>query len=61
MHIAIDARELRTTSGRYVERLLHYLQQLESDHTYTILLKPEDMDYEIVDMELEEMEAQCNG
>jgi hypothetical protein len=23
--------------------------------------KSEDMDYEIVDMELEEMEAQCNG
>lgn len=33
-HILIDARELRTSSGRYVERLLHYLQQLDQqdDH-----------------------------
>ncbi|MDL2363294.1 MAG: glycosyltransferase family 1 protein [Patescibacteria group bacterium] len=43
MHIAIDARELRTSSGRYVERLLHYLQQLESPHQYSVLLKPQDM------------------
>ena len=43
-HILIDARELRTSSGRYVERLLHYLQQIDSSHTYTVLLKPEDMD-----------------
>ncbi len=43
MHILIDARELRTSSGRYVERLLHYLQQVDSAHNYTILLKPNDM------------------
>ncbi|MDB5166162.1 MAG: glycosyl transferase family 1 [Candidatus Saccharibacteria bacterium] len=43
-HIVIDARELRTSTGRYVERLLHYLQQLHADHTYTVLLKPKDMD-----------------
>jgi glycosyltransferase involved in cell wall biosynthesis len=44
MHnIIIDARELRTSSGRYVERLLHYLQQIESEHTFTVLLKPGDM------------------
>ncbi len=42
-HVVIDARELRTSSGRYVERLLHYLQQLDSKHRYTILVKPEDM------------------
>lgn len=29
--IVIDARELRTSTGRYVERLLHYLQELD-DH-----------------------------
>lgn len=49
MHIAIDARELRTSSGRYVERLLHHLQQLDElqqpgAHTFTVLLKPKDMD-----------------
>ena len=41
--ITIDARELRTSTGRYVERLIHYLQELESDHDFTILLKPDDM------------------
>jgi glycosyltransferase involved in cell wall biosynthesis len=41
--IVIDARELRTSSGRYVERLLHYLQQLDSDHQYKVLLKPQDI------------------
>lgn len=45
-HIVIDARELRTTTGRYVERLLHYLQEVDTDrsHHYTVLLKPKDMD-----------------
>jgi glycosyltransferase involved in cell wall biosynthesis len=42
--IVIDARELRTSSGRYVERLLHYLQQLDDGHDYTVLLKPADYD-----------------
>lgn len=45
-HIVIDARELRTTTGRYVERLLYYLQEVDTDrsHRYTVLLKPKDMD-----------------
>jgi glycosyltransferase involved in cell wall biosynthesis len=42
--IVIDARELRTSSGRYVERLLHYLQKLDSEHEYLVLLKPRDFD-----------------
>jgi glycosyltransferase involved in cell wall biosynthesis len=42
--IAIDARELRTTSGRYVERLLHYLQEVDQKNTYTILLTSKDFD-----------------
>jgi glycosyltransferase involved in cell wall biosynthesis len=44
MNIVIDARELRTSSGRYVERLLHYLQQIDREHDYIVLLKPQDMD-----------------
>lgn len=40
--IVIDARELRTSSGRYVERLLHYLQQVDKEHTYVVLLTPKD-------------------
>lgn len=42
--IVIDARELRTTTGRYVERLLHYLQDIDNDHEYIVLLKPKDIE-----------------
>jgi glycosyltransferase involved in cell wall biosynthesis len=44
--IVIDARELRTSTGRYVERLLHHLQDVDTDlsHRYIVLLKPKDMD-----------------
>ncbi|HVX24102.1 MAG TPA: glycosyltransferase family 1 protein [Candidatus Saccharimonadales bacterium] len=41
--IVIDARELRTSTGRYIERLLYYLQRIDQKHDYTILLKPQDM------------------
>lgn len=44
MRIVIDARELRTTTGRYVERLLHYLQTVDKQNDYTVLLKPKDFD-----------------
>lgn len=44
MKIAIDARELRTSTGRYIERLIHYLQQIDQTNHYVILLKPKDMD-----------------
>lgn len=43
-HIVIDGRELRTSSGRYVERLLHYLQVIDKNHQYSVLLKPQDID-----------------
>ncbi|MGB4759526.1 MAG: glycosyltransferase family 1 protein [Candidatus Saccharimonadales bacterium] len=42
-HIVIDAREIRTTTGRYIERLLHYLQIVDTKNKYTVLLKPKDM------------------
>lgn len=42
--IVIDARELRTSTGRYVERLLHYLQQVDTEHEYTVLLTTKDFD-----------------
>ncbi|GAC1500476.1 MAG: glycosyltransferase family 1 protein [Candidatus Saccharimonadales bacterium] len=42
--IAIDARELRTSSGRYVERLLHYLQEIDHINKYFVLIKPSVMD-----------------
>ena len=43
-HIVIDGRELRTSTGRYVERLLHYLQKIDTENDYTVLLKPADID-----------------
>ncbi len=44
--IVIDARELRTSTGRYVDRLLHHLQEVDTDlsHRYVVLLKPKDME-----------------
>ena len=42
--IAIDAREINTSTGRYVERLLHYLQKIDKTNNYAVLLKPDDMD-----------------
>jgi glycosyltransferase involved in cell wall biosynthesis len=42
--IVIDGRELFTSSGRYINRLVHYLQQLDTANDYVVLLKPKDMD-----------------
>jgi glycosyltransferase involved in cell wall biosynthesis len=44
--IVIDARGLRTSSGRYVERLIEHLQDVDTDlsHRYIVLLRPKDMD-----------------
>ena len=44
MKIAIDARGLRTSSGRYVERLIHYLQQVDQHNHYLIMLSQKDFD-----------------
>ena len=44
MRIAIDARELRTSTGRYIERLIHYLQQIDLKNHYVIILSEKDFD-----------------
>ena len=41
--IAIDAREYTTSTGRYMFRLVQYLEKLDTQHEYTVLLKPENM------------------
>lgn len=41
-HIVIDARLLGTSTGRYIERLLHYLQLSDSSHRYSVLISPRD-------------------
>lgn len=44
-HIAIDARIISSTTGRYVERLLHYLQEIDTTNDYTVLLLEKDKDF----------------
>lgn len=41
-HIVIDARIRQASSGRPIARLLEYLQELDSENSYTVLLKPRD-------------------
>jgi len=45
MHIAIDARIISSTTGRYVERLLTYLQEVDHTNTYTVLVRSKDEHY----------------
>jgi len=45
MHIAIDARIINSSTGRYVERLVHYLQEIDTKNHYTILVPPKDKDF----------------
>lgn len=42
MHIAIDARIINSTTGTYVERLLHYLELIDTDNQYTVIVPTKD-------------------
>lgn len=42
--IVIDAREYTTSTGRYMFRLIQYLEKLDTQNDYVLLLKPGDMD-----------------
>src|SRR6185312_2254686 len=42
MKIVVDARIISTTTGRYIERLLDYLQQIDSVNHYHVLLRAAD-------------------
>ncbi len=44
-HIAIDARIINSSTGRYVERLVHYLEKIDTTNTYTILVRQKDVDF----------------
>ncbi len=44
-HIAIDARIINSSTGTYVERLLHYLERIDTANTYTILILSKDLDF----------------
>lgn len=45
MRIAIDARIINSSTGRYVERLLHYLEKLDSENDYIVLVRQKDLKY----------------
>lgn len=45
MHIAIDARIMNTSTGRYVERLVYYLQDIDKKNKYTILVPTKDLNF----------------
>jgi glycosyltransferase involved in cell wall biosynthesis len=45
MHIVIDARIINSTTGTYVERLIYYLQKIDTTNRYTILVPTKDLRY----------------
>jgi glycosyltransferase involved in cell wall biosynthesis len=44
-HIAIDARIINSSTGRYVERLLHYLETIDTTNVYSVLVRAKDEYY----------------
>ena len=44
-HIVIDARIISSSTGRYIERLITYLQEVDTKNRYTILVPSKDKDY----------------
>lgn len=44
-HIAIDARIINSSTGRYVERLITYLQEVDTKNDYSILVRAKDVDF----------------
>ncbi|HKX73389.1 MAG TPA: glycosyltransferase family 1 protein [Candidatus Saccharimonadales bacterium] len=45
MRIAIDARIINSGTGRYIERLLHYLEEIDHTNEYLILVRQADLGY----------------
>ena len=44
-HITIDARIINSTTGRYVERLVTYLQEVDTTNQYSILVRAKDKEF----------------
>ncbi len=42
MHIVMDARIRRASTGRYTDRLVQHLQEIDTENRYTILVQPDD-------------------
>ena len=45
MHIVIDGRIISSSTGRYVERLLTYLQEIDHTNRYTVLVPTKDLSF----------------
>lgn len=45
MKIAIDARIINSGTGRYIERLLHYLHEIDTTNEYLVLVRQADLGY----------------
>ena len=45
MHIAIDARVINSGTGTYIAKLLEYLQQIDTDNSYSVLVRAKDENY----------------
>jgi glycosyltransferase involved in cell wall biosynthesis len=45
MHVVIDGRIINSTTGRYIERLITYLEKIDHTNQYTILVPSKDLGY----------------
>lgn len=45
MHIVIDGRIINSSTGRYVERLVTYLEKIDTVNHYTILVPAKDLNF----------------
>lgn len=45
MRIVIDGRIINSSTGRYVERLVHYLEKIDQDNEYIVLVPSKDLSY----------------
>lgn len=43
--IFIDSRIIKSSTGRYVENLIRYLEKLNSDHDFTLIVRSKDVEY----------------
>lgn len=46
-HIAIDARIINSSTGTYVERLIHYLEKIDTTNHYSIIVPTKDKNFYI--------------
>lgn len=44
-HIVIDARIINSSTGTYVERLLHYLEKIDAHNNYSVIVPSKDLNY----------------